>query len=423
MEQIRAQLETTDSPDASDSEDTEEDDNGSLLSPETDIKILEMIRRIRQRDPSLKSEETFFQEPAPLSSKPKHAPSLKISDVLVQQMAQSGDSDSDEEPSIIAPVEQERRLRNQFLKAAQVDSEDDDDRGGLVVRTRTAAEQQSDLEEQQRFDREYKSKMEKLLNDVIPDSVASKATSGSLNDQDFLSSYLLEGWWKAKSSQVPSYETIKGEAPPPHLFVDDATDDDACDDRSDRFESAYNFRFEPTASRTAASDSVRQKDTTRKEARERKRQRELEEKQRLKDEADRLRAEKRKQLQSQLNEIAQQSGISSTALTVLQRELQSKKRIKAPKRRKGAVTDLDDVDMEEFSLEDWDRAMNQMFDDDYYAEPADDDATIANLLAQDEELQQELTGTRSQPPRNEADSKAASMLDELYEHEFEDIVR
>lgn len=147
-------------------------------------------------------------------------------------------------------------------------------------------------------------------------------------------------------------------------------EDSARDSEMDRYEAEYNFRHETNAlltthGRQAPEDSLRRTDDKRKNAREAAAQKKAEEKNRRKDEMDRLKALKREEIANKVKKAEYLAGIKNAdekkMIERLEKELNT-----------DFIPDL------------YDKAMDQAFDEGYYDKDdvisEGDDADDINLL-------------------------------------------
>jgi protein KRI1 len=154
--------------------------------------------------------------------------------------------------------------------------------------------------------------------------------------------------------------------------LDDVEEDEEELWRADEFESKYNFRFEEpggdqivTHARAGPADSLRRKETKRKDARDRKKDRKEEERAEAEAETRRLMNLKRTELKSRMGRIREIAGegLSMDAL---------------------ALVLGDDLDAD-FDPEEYDRRMSKLFGDGYYAqgenEPLPADAALLEARA------------------------------------------
>lgn len=127
----------------------------------------------------------------------------------------------------------------------------------------------------------------------------------------------------------------------------DFSEEESIIENQEEFERKYNFRFEEpdpefikSFPRTLA-DSMRRKNTKRKEKREEYKKRKETEKQRKKEEIKRLKSLKRKEIEAKLEKIKKITGNEDLKLSI------------------------DDLE-KEFDPDDYEKKMQSMFDDDYY---------------------------------------------------------
>lgn len=128
-------------------------------------------------------------------------------------------------------------------------------------------------------------------------------------NEKFLRNYILnEGWKTGKGEMSGSNAQVKQDE------VD--REDEARDGEMEEFEEKYNFRFEhPNAATITthardmpAEDTLRRKETTRKEARERAKERKEDEKKRKREEINRLKLAKKEEILEKLKKAEFMSG-------------------------------------------------------------------------------------------------------------------
>ncbi|KAJ3289439.1 hypothetical protein HDU79_004064 [Rhizoclosmatium sp. JEL0117] len=357
--------------DEDDSEsDEEEDENGELLTKELDLQILKTIGLIRSKAPEVynpekvfftgddlkKSEESWKEKQ---EEKKAQGKKMTLKDYHRQRLLEGGglEEDDEDENDVEEPVtktylEEQEDIKKSFKMALGDDDDDEEDdllasvddskkSGGLfTVRQKSKAE--LDQEEA-----DYKSflvqniKKDGVLNEWAEFGEGKEEAIADPNEK-FLMDFILNKKWvdeEGDESKIPTYDQLVREE---HLDEDEAGEDEA-----DRFEHAYNFRFEEaeganiqTFSRTI-EDSMRRKDSTRAEKRAAVKARKAEEKKAKEEELKRLKNLKKEELRLKLQKIADVAG---TDMSV-----------------------FDGVDLEEeFDPNKFDEMMAKRFNDEYY---------------------------------------------------------
>lgn len=420
----------------SDSDASDEDEDGEALSAGIDVQIMKTINSIRQKDPSIyDANAKWFQQPEEESSSGSESENddntskthkkKTYKDILREQLLRDGaDGEGEgEQPlqgfakknaSMSYDPEQEK-LRREFLASVDknADSDDSDDDGGMLVTkggraAGSSAGSSSRALKEAAAQRALDEQMEKL-------ATLSKARSGAEQAQDaFLLDYFKQQKWKGHDIQMTSGGGGGG-----HGHSDDSdpegdgdrdVDDDEEVEKAENFESKYNFRFQELLGAGGGSEgqqseaglqglqvtgharhvegSLRRVDDKRKLAREALRERKEHERRQKEEELRRLKNLKRKELQARLQKIAAVGGVSYEAEEEEEEDKEdqgpddSKKKRKDKKKnknkdknrnKKGLVVDAAGLD------EDWDpeaheALMAAQFGDDYYgAEGADED--------------------------------------------------
>ena len=255
------------------SSEEDEDEDGAALSERLDAQIIHTINAIRKKDPKIYDKETVWFE---------------------QEGDEGSDSDSEESKADDEAGSQKKRFKDVVREQLLEEMDEEEARGSKRSQQRVKAQleyddEQSNLRESilksidnaQSDDAEdaedilkplvkdYKEKAEreeKLQRELEEMKRLGKCGLEDPSQDDFLFDYLAKQKWKDKSL---SFET--------NAF-DENADEEAIDDM-DRYESSYNFRFEEVESDLAGqvvgharqvNESVRRKDTKRKEQREKR---------------------------------------------------------------------------------------------------------------------------------------------------------
>ncbi|CAO3589545.1 unnamed protein product [Absidia cylindrospora] len=248
--------------------------------------------------------------------------------------AQENDSDDDDD-------DDDDKSNNNII--SRDDDDEEEDNGFLVKRDKSSKELDAEEDDYRQF----------LLSNLKEDEASSKAFADWENfkenpnvnaDDAFLMDYVLNrGWVDKKGKGNPTYNEI--------VDVDRDMDEQYLDD-VDRFESKYNFRFEEedgahivTHARDVG-DSVRRKESKRKQRRDREKAKKQALKEHKTQELKRMKNEKRKEIHDRLVEIQKITGTG--------------------------VTGFENIDLEgDFDPEKYDEQMSTIFNDNYY----DDDET------------------------------------------------
>lgn len=338
------------------SSDEDEDDDGFLATEDLDAEISATLKAIRNKDPRVYDSNVTFYKPIDEgeleAGKPKKdAKPMTLRDYQREKLL-AGDAGADVEEDTEAPrtfAQEQEDLKNQIIgemhaaaNAEESEDDNDSDDGGFL---------------------KPKEKIAKTVSQEVHPSRARRvkvAAPDILNaDKDpetFLSNFMAARAW------VPSDGA---------RFTALESDDDEADEFADKFESAYNLRFEnPEGSnevlKSYARDVVQAKSVRRDETKGRKKQRELERQKKATEKRDRdedrqrLRKLKIEEMEERLQKIKKAAGISG-------KSLQDEEWAKF----------LD----ENWDDDDWEREMSRKFGEQYYAqqdmesESDDDEAT------------------------------------------------
>ncbi|CAI2387649.1 unnamed protein product [Moneuplotes crassus] len=228
------------------SEYSDEDSEGVLINDTVEHKFLETIARIRANDPQLKeAKENIFEDKdfdiENIKEKPKEEKPVTFKSMMAEKVKKrfgknleknidevsDHDSEAEDEEKKETDVQLQKRLKADFLKAADDEAEVSDS-DILMVKEKTKEELQKETEEMKKYEEiEKQKKMEqnKFLNNFWTNKANKKLTE----EDKFLRSYILGEKWKEIEEDID----------------EDADEEDfERDSEMEEFEENYNFRFE-----------------------------------------------------------------------------------------------------------------------------------------------------------------------------------
>lgn len=324
------------------SDDEDEDDEGFLATEELDADISATLQAIKNKDPRIYDNSVSFYKPVDedeiAASKPKKAAKGMTLQDYHREKLLAGDTGADfedEQPSSPAPrtyAQEQEDLKRQIIGE---------------MNAAVKAEEESGSESDDGF------LSKKSTQREIPDVHPSRAARVKITEDDvkiadkdpdtFLSNFMAARAW------VPGDGTA---------FQPLESDDDEEDELADKYEAAYNLRFEnPEGSnevlKSYARDIVQAKSVRRDEKKGRKKQREAErekkeaEKRERDEDRQRLRKLKIEEMEERLQKIKKAAGLKGKAL-----------------KNDEWASFLD----ENWDDDNWEREMNKKFGEDYYAE-------------------------------------------------------
>jgi protein KRI1 len=322
--------------DSSSSDDEDEDDEGFLATEALDAEISATLQAIRSKDPRVYDEKVTFYAPIE-ENDDENATHLKkekpmyLSDYHRENLLK-GDigSDAEEEPAPRTFAEEQEYLKKSIVQemhaAAEDSADDDEDEGFLVPKSKPQPSSQGI----------HPSRAGKVKVDL-------DVATADKNPETFLSNFMAARAW------VPSDGA---------RFQPLESDDDEEDERAEKFEAAYNLRFEdPKGSnemlKSYARDIVAAKTVRREEPSGRRKQRDAQrekrdaEKLERDEERARLRRLKIEEMEEKLQKIKKAAGLKG-------------KTLKDEEWTKFLDDGWDD--------EQWEAEMTKRFGDEYYAE-------------------------------------------------------
>ena len=292
------------------SEYSDEDSDGILINNKVEQKFLETISRIRANDPALKKnkDEVFDDKDfeleklakmesnnqKPLTIKTMYVEQMKkrfgkdmladINEENEEVMSEDSNQDHSDKPVKETDVAMQKRLKQEFLNAADSDNGSDSDI--LVQKPKTKQQLMQDAQEIEEL--VMKEHQKRLDADKMLAEFWGTGNDKQLTKEDkFLKSYILGEKWRENNDD---YDEIADE------------EDLDRDSEIDEFEKNYNFRFEEPNGAEIKTYPRKIEDTYR-IARNKRQQKKLEKKKRLKEykeekkrEFEEIRAIKRKDI-------------------------------------------------------------------------------------------------------------------------------
>lgn len=213
------------------------------------------------------------------------------------------------------------------------------------------------------------------------------------------------GWVDTEKEKIPTYQ---------ELTLHDSTDDDD-EERMDQYETNHNFRYEEGGSEFVVTHArnipgiIRRKDTSRVLKREAEKEKKLEHRTKKDEDLKRLKNLKREELKRKLKQIQDMAG--------------------------GDLIGLEDIDLaNDFDPEEYDKRMNNVFTDDYYATKGvksagkptwDDEIDISDFIpptANELEIQED--EQMEEPIIEDSASKEQidKYMEEYYQLDYEDLI-
>ncbi|KAH7971508.1 hypothetical protein HPB49_025276 [Dermacentor silvarum] len=351
--------------DCSSSSSESEDEDAEELTPALEKRFLETLSALKSKDPKIYDKGTVFFEPKgdadegePSKEKQKEKP-MFLKDyerklIVEKQGVLSDDEDDDaghaassarHKQAHFATAAEEEQLKRSF-KVALADFDDDEEDDGSLLRT---AKHSKAL--QAEADEEYKKWLKGEVDKIHQRKDAEKL--GYLHDywnssnldkaEDFLRDYILNKRYLERS-RLPAAKLDDEE---------DLSADEATLQEQEVFEHKFNYRFEEPDSEfikkypRTMQDSMRRKDDRRKVKRQEVKERKLQEKEQKKEEINRLKALKKKEILEKLQKLKEVTGNDQLGFA--------------------------DADIEgDFDPQEYDRRMNAIFNSEYYEQDAEE---------------------------------------------------
>lgn len=308
---------------SSSSEDEDEDDFGELLTEEVDQGINDVLKAIRENPQDLlNNNKRFFENNA--------------ENIIVKGLKK-------EKPVLLKDYHRQNYLEGQI-------DLDENDKQDLTYADRKKNEHKDLIAEINKDpeEKEVDDEDDFLIKRKVQREVDTVEFPDSSNETAFLEAYLNNKAWIPKGvdkitgeTAVPTYGEIVG---------DENEDDEEFDEIADKFENAYNFRFEdPNAAEIvsyARSQITMRRDqqNSRKRLREKKKEEKQLQNKKRKDEITKLKRVKVKQVASKFEKLKQIIGDDDLASKFSEKDLEA---------------DFDDTE--------WDKKMMAVFNEEFYS--------------------------------------------------------
>jgi len=229
-----------------------------------------------------------------------------IRNTLLKKGAEAFSKDDEEEPEPkegLSIVEEQKKLKNDFLSTAKKVEEDEDDLFSL--RSKSKDEVAHEEKEYLVFKSEQDKKKEKepVLDDLSLLRTYWQAQELDENEK-FLRDYILNKRWVDNENSIPTYDEVVGTE-----YAEHDDEEDEILDQQDEYEAKYNFRYEEEGGTELAThprdvtDTLRRKDDKRKIKRHEVKERKDKEKVRKEEELKRYKNLKKKEILEKLKEI------------------------------------------------------------------------------------------------------------------------
>jgi len=366
-----------DDDDESSSSDESEDEHADLLTTSLDVNILKTIQALRTKDESIYDpKKEFFPhkmtDEGDSDKKEERHVKKRFKDVIREQILdqmdqeENGnhvDKDNDQRKHRLEYDKEQSDLKKAFLESTNDDDGDEHEDDLIVVKSRVKPTD----EEEKLLEKEYEA-LEKSKPVV---SNISDPRGEVADGEQFLLDFLKNKKWMDKDEGEEYHEPPPAESDEESLEQLDKTDD---------FESTYNFRFEQAeaAAKSGAEFSVvpyaragsmttlRRKDDTRKLKRETRKERKAAERKAKEEQLKRLKNAKREEMEERLSEIKKVIGVASNL-------------------DEDAMLKLMEGD---FDPEKFEKIMQEQYGDDFYQEEDPQwksDLDVRNALLQDDD--------------------------------------
>ncbi|WFD32665.1 Kinetochore protein Spc24 [Malassezia sp. CBS 17886] len=416
LEQLQQKHEVGTDDDDDESTEEPEDEDGEQLTPQVDAAILRTLQRIRSKDAQVYDQDARVYDAAhsALANLATAAPRAKSKRVTLQDYqrerladamhandpakayaeATSRPGPATDERAPATHLDEQERVRSEFLRAADDDAGEDD---LFHVRKADGADgadardyRSALLHELSREGGDAESDIRGVVRDNAGGDNAKTALTSE--NEDFLLNYILNRGWVDKEDMHHGAAAVRDWDAEAAELESDASFDSA----ADAFEHAYNFRFEdPSLARDAfaiqsfprrTDDSIRRLDDRRKAARKERAERKKEEKETKMRELEQHKARKRRDIANKLRKLREVAG--------------------GDNQMDGSA--FSNIDLEaDFDSDEHDKLMNAQFSDGYYTKG--DEATKPTWVSDADDIITENVPKPSDRKRKAVDDPSQNM--------------
>ncbi|KAF0273412.1 hypothetical protein FOG51_01658 [Hanseniaspora uvarum] len=370
----------------------EEDDHGDLINNKVDEDISNVLHLLKNNelDKLLNKENEFFKDEhfeveKKIADKPLYLKDYQR-DLLL--------SNNQEEKPFKTYQEEQDDQKNEIINEINAELSDKEDSDGEDF-----------------FTKKEKKTSIKAITDKLPE--LKEDESDDEKKEEFLQQFLDKQAWIPKTINEKGEVTVAKELGEYKTIENIADDDDEFDEAAEKFENAYNFRYEDPNSVEVVSYARQQATLRRDQLSSRQKKRLLEKEQKIKE-------------SSNINQQVQKTKTKMSKQMkdiILGIEKEYGKKIDD-----AMVNKLSDLLIDgDFDMNNWDALINELFDDNFYNEDGDAPVDMEGEFAEDEEAEEikevkeekKLSKKKQKQLEKEQAKKDANKLDNIIENTLE----
>uniref|UniRef100_A0A1B6IVV0 Protein KRI1 homolog n=1 Tax=Homalodisca liturata TaxID=320908 RepID=A0A1B6IVV0_9HEMI len=318
---------------------SEDDEDGWMLTEEVEKNFYDTLSKIKNRDPKIYEKDVEFfkdiQKPEYVKKNSKAKP-LTLQDYERKMIIEKGaewseeDSETDDknidhlEPTYVQEQEDLKKSFKAVINSSSEDDEESDWAGFLKKREKAAAEKATEEEDFKEWLKEQESRPE---TEIETEPLQDYWSNPELNkDDQFLRDYILNKKFLDKNEEdnIPAKDAVDFEA------------EDNCNHRFEEPDQEFIKRYPRTM-----ENSLRRKNDSRKKKREEVKERKLKDKQKKRAEINRKKNMMRKEIEEKIEELKKLTGNDQV---------------------ENIMND------EDFDIDDYDKAMQKLFNDEFYCQ-------------------------------------------------------